>query len=437
MFDVRQDPQLVERALLVGVERHGQSGDSPYSLLEELEELVKTVGIGVVDAIMMRIRKPNPKFLIGSGQAQEVLALAQAHQCDVIVFDEELTPAQQRNWEKESKMLVIDRQEVIIDIFASRAKTKEAQLQVELAQLEYSLPRLRRAWTHLSRQRGGGVTQRGEGETQLEIDQRLVRTRIARLKKDLEAVVQHRKVQRNRRTRIPLPTAAIIGYTNAGKSSLLNRLTKAGVLEEDKVFATLDPTSKKLRLPAGQTIILTDTVGFVRKLPHRLVDAFKATLEEAVVSDLLIHVVDITQPDINPYIETTLEVLRELGAEDNRRLLVFNKIDLLEEQDRIQFLKARFPDALFTSTVENLGIDELKLVLESIVSESTQAVELIVPHHRYDVVNQLHNAGAINRKHAIAEGIYVAGNVPTRLHSMIEPFRINGERPEILNHLEP
>ena len=436
MFDVRQDPRLVERALLVGVERYGQSGDSTYSLLEELEELVKTIGIGVVDAIMMRIRKPNPKFMIGSGQTQEVLALAKAHQCDVIIFDEELTPAQQRNWERESKMLVIDRQEVIIDIFASRAKTKEAQLQVELAQLEYSLPRLRRAWTHLSRQRGGGVTQRGEGETQLEIDQRLVRTRIARLKKDLEAVIQHRKVQRNKRTRIPLPTAAIIGYTNAGKSSLLNRLTKAGVLEEDKVFATLDPTSKKLRLPAGQTIILTDTVGFVRKLPHRLVDAFKATLEEAVVSDLLIHVVDATQQDINPYIETTLEVLRELGAEDNRRLLVFNKIDLLEDQDRIQFLRARFPDALFTSTVENRGIYELKLVLESIVSESTQAMELIVPHDRYDVVNQLHNAGAINRKHAIAEGIYIAGNVPSRLHSMIDPFRINGERPEILNHLE-
>lgn len=436
MFDVRQDSRLVERALLVAVERSGHKGDDPYSLLEELEELVKSIGVTVIDAISIRIRKPNPKFLIGTGQAEEVLSLAKAHNCDVIVFDEELTPAQQRNWEQEGKLLVIDRQEVIIDIFAHRAKTKEAQLQVELAKMEYSLPRLRRAWTHLSRQRGGGVTQRGEGETQLEIDQRLVRARIARLKKELKAVIQHRKVQRSRRTKIPLPTAAIIGYTNAGKSSLLNHLTDADVVEEDKIFATLDPTSRRLKLPGGQTVILTDTVGFIRKLPHRLVDAFKATLEEAVISDLLIHVVDITQPDLDPFIETTLNVLKDLGAEENRRLFVFNKIDLLEDEERIQSLKIRYPEALFTSTLKNRGLDELKAVLESIVSEATKPVELIVPHHRYDLVNQLHEAGAVNHKQAITEGIYVAANVPSRLYALVEPYRLNGTRPEILDQLK-
>lgn len=436
MFEVKKNPKLVERALLVAVQQAGKKGDDPYSLLEELEELVANIGVEVVDAILIRTRKPNAKFFIGTGQTQEVLALARSHNCEVIIFDDELTPAQQRNWEREAKMLVIDRQEVIIDIFAQRAQTKEAKLQVELARMQYSLPRLQRAWTHLSRQRGGGgVTQRGEGETQLEIDQRLVRTRITRLKKDLEAVVLHRKVQRSKRTKIPLPTAAIIGYTNAGKSSLLNHLTQSDVLVVDKVFATLDPTSKRLKLPGGQTIILTDTVGFVRKLPHRLVDAFKATLEEAIISDLLIHVVDVSQPELDPYIETTLNILKELGADENRRLLVFNKIDLLDDEERIQSLRSRFPEALFTSTVKELGLDELKEVLEGIVSESTYPVELVIPHHRYDLVNQLHEAGAVNKKQAIVEGIYVSGNIPSRMLASIEPFLMKSPRPEILEQL--
>lgn len=432
MFDVRQDPRLVENALLVGVEYAGIRGDDPYSLLEELEELVSNVGIGVVDGVVIKVRKPSPKYLIGAGQAAEIMSLAKAKGCDVIIFDEELSPAQQRNWEAETKILVIDRQEVIIDIFASRAMTKEAKLQVELARMEYSLPRLRRAWTHLSRQRGGAATQRGEGETQLQLDQRIVRNRISRLKKELTEVIQHRKVQRSKRTKIPLPTAALIGYTNAGKSSLLNHLTDAEVLEEDKVFATLDPTSKRLKLPNGQTLILTDTVGFVRKLPHRLVDAFKATLEEAVISDLLIHVVDVSQEELDPYIRTTMEVLKELNAEDNRRILVFNKVDLVEDEERLRLLKLRFPDALFTSTIKNIGLEDLQHALESILAENTHSVELIIPHRRYDVVNQLHEVGAISSKEPVAAGIHVIANIPSRLCTLVEPYHITDEQREEL-----
>jgi GTP-binding protein HflX len=425
MFDVRQDPQLVERALLVGIEYAGRQQDDVNDLLDELAELVSNIGIGIQDAIALRVRQPNPKYLVGAGQAQEIMELARSHQCDVIIFDEALTPAQQRNWEMETKLLVIDRQEVIIDIFAQRALTKEAKLQVELARLEYFLPRLRRAWTHLSRQRGGSATQRGEGETQLQLDQRMVRSRIARLRGELEEVIKHRKVQRSKRTRIPLPTAALIGYTNAGKSSLLNYLTQSNVLEEDKVFATLDPTSKRLELPSGLTTILTDTVGFVRKLPHRLVDAFKATLEEAVVSNLLIHVVDASQEDTDPYIRTTLDVLGELEAAEHKRILVFNKIDLVDDPEHLSLLKERYPDALFTSTVTGAGIEKLKETLELILSETNRMMYLRLPHNRYDLVNQLHQAGAITRKTPSDQGIYIVAHIPERLQAMAKEFEIS------------
>ncbi len=438
MFDVREDPAMVQRALLVGVEYGKVISDETISLVEELEELVNNIGVEVIEKTVIRVRKSNPKYLIGAGQAEEVMQLARAHRCDVIVFDDELSPAQQRNWERDiRKTLVIDRQEIIIDIFAQRAQTKEAKLQVDLARMEYSLPRLRRAWTHLGRQRGGGgVTQRGEGETQLEIDQRLVRNRIAKLKRELEVVIKQRKVQRHKRTRIPLPTAALIGYTNAGKSSLLNHLTDSHVIEEDKVFATLDPTSRRLELPNGQVMILTDTVGFVRKLPHRLVDAFKATLEEAVVSDLLIHVVDISQHDLEPYIETTLSVIEELQATDVKRLLVFNKVDLVDtESDRIRAIRQNYPEALFTSTQTGEGLFELQQVLEEIVSAQSSPRELLLPHNRYDILNQLHKVGAVTREQAIAEGIYVSGNIPARLMDQVSPFELNGKTKAIRNQL--
>ena len=283
MFEVKEKPRLVERAFLLSVVRREEEREEANSLLEELGELVQNLGIEVCHKIVIRVRKTFPGHILGKGKLEEVLNQVRELNCDVIIFDNEISPGQQRNWEEEAKVLVIDRHEVILDVFAKRAQTKEASLQVRLARLEYSLPRLRRAWTHLGRQRGGGVTQRGEGEAQIELDQRMLRDKIASTKREIAQVSVRRSTSRKKRQRIPLRTLAIVGYTNAGKSTLLNCMTGSDVLSEDKLFATLDPTSRKVRLPSGRTVVLTDTVGFIRKLPHRLVDAFKATLEEAVV----------------------------------------------------------------------------------------------------------------------------------------------------------
>lgn len=266
MIDIKEKPKMVERALLVGVAQANTTEKEVSLLLDELEELVNNLGILVVRKEIVRLREYQARFLLGTGKVNYIKNLAFAEECDCIVFDEMLSPAQQRNWEAETKLCVIDRQEVILDIFAERAQTREAVLQVDLARSEYNLPRLKNAWTHLSRQRGGGTTQRGEGEAQIELDQRMVRNRIAKLKRELEQVVQHRMTQRKQRQRVPVPTAAIVGYTNAGKSSLLNCITGADVLAANKLFATLDPTTRQAELPSGQKILLTDTVGFVRKL---------------------------------------------------------------------------------------------------------------------------------------------------------------------------
>ncbi|MGE9292580.1 MAG: GTPase HflX, partial [Puniceicoccales bacterium] len=324
MIDTDDLNPMINRACLLGVERPGMYAGEAESLLDELEELAANLGVGVGLRKIVRIREPQSAFLLGTGKVKEVLEEVAKEECDSIIFDEELTPAQQRNWEREGggKILVIDRQEIILDIFNRRASTKEASLQVELAQLEYQLPRMKRAWTHLDRQRGGGALQRDAGETQLELDQRMIRTRISKLKTELKDVVRHRETQRKQRMKVPLPSAAIVGYTNAGKSSLLNRLTGAKVLAADKLFATLDPTTRRMELPSGQALLVTDTVGFVRRLPHRLVEAFKATLEEAIVSTFLIHVVDASSPEAEAHYKTTLSVLKELGAETKNILTV-------------------------------------------------------------------------------------------------------------------
>ncbi|MEM9227618.1 MAG: GTPase HflX, partial [Verrucomicrobiota bacterium] len=358
----------------------------------------------------------------------EVLAEVRDMHCDSIIFDEELTPAQARNWEKEGagKLLVIDRQEIILDIFNSRATTKEARLQVELARLEYELPRMKRAWTHLDRQRGGGAVQRDAGETQLEMDQRIIRTRISRLKHELQDVVRHRETQRKQRMKVPLPSAAIVGYTNAGKSSLLNRLTGAEVLAADKLFATLDPTTRRTELPSGQALLLTDTVGFVRKLPHRLVEAFKATLEEAVVSTFLIHVVDASSEDAEEHYKTTMAVLKELGAAGKRTLTVFNKIDKLTDPMRETELRADHPEALFISAVTGEGCEELMEKCEEMLRDTHQPMHLLIPHSRYDLVHKLHEAGAVTREEADADGTHIHGNIPNRLISPVKDYAVNG-----------
>ncbi|MCD8481991.1 MAG: GTPase HflX [Verrucomicrobia bacterium] len=423
MIDIKEKPKMVERAFLIGVRYPDESETTIDQLLVELEELVNNLGIKVVGKAVAKLRDPRPKFLLGEGKAQEMIEAAAAVKADCIVFDTELSPGQQRNWEVLSKSCVIDRHEVILDIFNERAQTREAILQVELARAEYSLPRLKNAWTHLSRQRGGGgVTQRGEGEAQIELDQRIVRERISKLKKELAEVIQHREVQRKQRLRVPLPTAAIVGYTNAGKSTLLNQMTGANVLAADKLFATLDPTTRQLQLPRGQKLLVTDTVGFVRRLPHRLVDAFKATLEEAVVADFLLHVVDISNPDAQAHMETTLAVLRELGAENKTVLTVYNKIDLCPEPERSAWM-ARVSDSIFpVSAVTGDGLPRLMERMEVLTSARSQMRNLVIPHDRYDVLNRLHDAGAINKQKVDDDGVHVVATIPDRLLGVVAEF---------------
>lgn len=420
---------MVERAMLIGITLPSEDGATTRSLLDELRELVTTLGIGIQHEVQLSIRKPQAKFLLGTGKAEEMIEEAKAHNCDVIVLDNELTPAQQRNWEQaaDDKILVIDRQEVILDIFGKRAQTKEAVLQVELARLEYNLPRLKSAWTHLSRQRGGGSTQRDAGETQQELDQRMVRTQITRVKRELESVIQHRHVQRKKRMTVPVPTCAIVGYTNAGKSSLLNQLTNSDILVEDKLFATLDPTSRRCPLPSGQPLIVTDTVGFVRNLPHRLVNAFKATLEEAVVSNFLIHVLDVNSPEIEAHAETTLSVLHGLGADEKKIITVFNKIDDLWSEDIRLTLSFRYPEALFVSAHSGEGIPELLERIEAIVESDFAQLRLLIPHDRYDLVARLHREGGVRKEEARDDGTYIVGSVPERMLSALHPFLLSNE----------
>jgi GTP-binding protein HflX len=424
VHDVKERPTIVERAMLIGVTLPDDTHSNTRSLLDELRELVDTVGFGIIHERIVAIRKPQAKLLVGSGKAEELVAEAKAHDCDVIIFDNELTPAQQRNWEAlaDNKILVIDRQEVILDIFGDRAQTKEAMLQVELARLEHNLPRLKSAWSHLSRQRGGGSMQRDAGETQLELDQRMVRTQITRVKRELESVIQHRETQRKKRMTVPVPTCAIVGYTNAGKSSLLNKLTNSDILAEDKLFATLDPTSRRCPLPSGQPLVITDTVGFVRNLPHRLVDAFKATLEEAIVSNFLIHVLDVNSPEVDAHAETTLSVLKELGAKDKKIITVFNKIDALWEEETRNELAIRFPDALFLSAHTGEGLELLQDRMEAIIEADFAQLRLLIPHDRYDIVARLHREGGVRKEEARDDGTYLVGSVPERMLSLIKPY---------------
>ncbi len=315
---------------------------------------------------------------------------------------------------------------VILDIFNGRARTNEARLQVELARMEYSLPRLARLWGHLSRQQGGGLGGKGEGESQLEIDRRLVRRRIDTVKAELAEVRSRRATQRKQRERTPVPHAAIVGYTNAGKSSLLKKLTGADVFVEDKLFATLDPTTRRIDLPGGQPLLLTDTVGFVRKLPHRLVEAFKSTLEEALLSDFLVHLLDVNQPEIFAFHKTTMDVLAELGAQDKRILTVFNKIDLLGPDDPIiTGLRRHFPDALFISTRTGAGLDELLHRMADQLSGRVETVALLLPPERGDLLSSLHRAGHVVSTEYTDAGTHVRASVPIKLLASLAPYRVS------------
>lgn len=422
MFEVKEKPRLVENAFLISVVLREDEKQEAESLLDELSELVQNLGIAVRARTVVRTRKKFPGHILGKGKLQEIVSQVRDLNCDVIIFDNEISPGQQRNWEEEAKVLVIDRHEVILDVFAERARTKEATLQVRLARLEYSLPRLKRAWTHLDRQRGGGVTQRGEGEAQIELDQRMLRDKIASTKREIAQVSVRRSTSRKKRQRIPLPTLAIVGYTNAGKSTLLNCMTGSNVLSEDKLFATLDPTSRKVRFPSGRTVVLTDTVGFIRKLPHRLVDAFKATLEEALVADLLLHVVDLSNDEFEEQMITTVEVLKELGAADKEILTVYNKID--QVGDAMVRIKARGLDSngCFVSSKTGQGIDDLTLLAEGMLEAGQSPALYLVPHAKYSLVSRLREQGALLTEEVEEKGVAVTASPRGQLAHQMEEF---------------
>jgi GTP-binding protein HflX len=323
---------------------------------------------------------------------------------------------------------VIDRQEIILDIFGARAQTREARIQVDLARMAYSLPRLTRAWGHLGKQ-GGGIGAKGEGESQLEQDRRKIRGQIDRLKRELTGVRSSRATQRKDRKRAPVPNAAIVGYTNVGKSSLLRRLTGADVLIEDKLFATLDTTTRKIALPNKQPLLLTDTVGFIRKLPHDLIESFNATLEEAALSDFLIHVLDASHPRVLEFYETTKNVLEELGADTSQALVVFNKMDLVDDETTRAWLQGRFPDAVFISVHSGQGLDELVERVSELVARQTRFVELLIPLDRQELHARLHREGVV---HSIAyeeSGARVLATIPPRLLDALAGFMVTSPTP--------
>jgi GTP-binding protein HflX len=346
-----------KRVFLVGMRDNRIQKPEAESLMRELNGLALTLGLEIAMQELAHVRDRQPKFGVGSGKAQELAEKASEVNADCLVFDWDMSPSQQRNWEELAGIPAVDRQELIIQIFADRAATKEAELQVKLAGLLYSLPRLSHKYIDLSRQRGGRYGTKGSGETKLETDRRLVENQIRKLEKELEALRKQRQVQRKQRLRQGIPVCAIVGYTNAGKSSLLNALTGADVLVEDKLFATLDPATRRLEFGAGRAALLADTVGFIRRLPHSLVKAFHSTLEEAALSNLIIHVLDASDPDIDSFYQTTISVLGELGAQDIPSITVLNKIDRITESES---LFSRFPGSIAVSAKYGAGLAELK-----------------------------------------------------------------------------
>jgi GTP-binding protein HflX len=427
MFEVREKPQMVERALLVRLYFDPREEEESEALLEELGELVSTLGIGVIEKVLARSREMHKKFLCGTGKAAEVVELAKAHGCDCIVFDNQLAPSQQREWERLADLCVIDREEVILDIFAKRAQTKEARLQVELARMQYALPRMARMWGHLDREGGsgggqGGGAARGMGEKQIEVDRRMAHVRIDRARRELEEVRKQRATQRKERERMETPHAAIVGYTNAGKSTLLNCLSGSEVMAKDMLFATLDTTTRKIELPDGQPLLITDTVGFVRNLPHRLVEAFKATLEEAVLADFLIHVLDATSPEIERFHETTLHVLGELGAVEKKTITVLNKIDLVEDPDRLAELKRLFPDALPISAAAGSGIDALLQRCSEVMADRVRRHRYRIPQRRADLIGMLHRDAKVLSTDYEDNDILVTAVVPAAIAGRLEEF---------------
>lgn len=391
-IQLEREAVRLERSVLVGLSVGRDAEDADESL-DELQRLAETAGSEVLDRLVQRRDKPDSATFLGKGKAEETRDVVKALGADTVIVDEELSPGQLRNLEKIVGVKVIDRTALILDIFAQHAHSIEGKMQVELAQLTYLIPRLR-GWGDSMSRLGGGIGTRGPGETKLEVDRRRINTRVSRLKKDIRDMDKTRATKRRQRERSGVPAATLVGYTNAGKSTLLNRLTQAGVLVEDKLFSTLDPTTRRLDLPDGRSCVLSDTVGFVRKLPHMLVEAFKSTLEEASRADLIVHVIDGSASDPEGQHAAVREVLQEIGAAEIPQLLVVNKTDALDQMSLAR-LKKTFPDAVFVSALSGSGIEDLLNELAVRIPRPEVEVVLLVPYDRGDVAAALHAAGAV------------------------------------------
>jgi GTP-binding protein HflX len=409
MVEVEKEANKVPRALLIG---------EPGNDLQELKGLVLTLGMDIIQRLTLNRMEVHPQYGMGTGKAQEINELAHQIEADCIIFDFNLEPRKQRNWEELTGLSCFDRQEVIIRIFASRAQTREATLQVDLARLQYSLPRLAHMNKDFNRQRGGAFGVKGSGETQLELDQRQIREKISAIKHELAEVELNRQTQRKQRGKIP--SCALVGYTNAGKSSLLNALTGSEAFVENKLFATLDPLTRKLPLNDSAGTLITDTVGFISNLPHHLIDAFKSTLEEACDADLLLLVLDASDPNAEFQYDTVCDVLDEIGASSNPRLILLNKIDKGDENGMLTTLRHRFPDAICVSAKDQTGFLDLKdKIYELLYGE---IANYVIPVSQNILITELRKAGCIQSEEWLDDGVHITARATGRLLALISPF---------------
>lgn len=434
MIEIAETEETKEKAWLVRLDFKNSKQRGKESLAE-LEGLLETLGVKTVGKTNASPASPSPAFLAGKGKTEEIINDAQNGEANLIVFDNDLSPPQQRNWEEASNIKVIDRREVIINIFADRAATKEAALQVELATCQYHLPRLAGAWKHLSRQRGGSYGTRGEGEKQIETDKRLLKKKITKLKEELEEVKKQRTTRKKLRHEKEIFSCAIAGYTNAGKSTLINALTGCTVSAQNRLFDTLDPTTRKLTLPCGKEITISDTVGFIRNLPHQLIKAFKSTLEETLDADLILLLLDASSSEAEKHYKASMEVLKEIGADKNYILPIFNKTDLCDAANTIAvtnvkndtelpitnatninllFLQSTAEEPIYISAATGAGLENLLAKIEEIASKSDRPIELLIPHNRYDLLQLVKKSGRIISEEYVEEGIQVTAIVPEK-----------------------
>lgn len=423
-------PQSKEKAFLVAVYQGSTQKTVCEEHLQELAQLITTYGMEKVGVAACPIRQFDASTFLGKGKLEELIALTKTLHADVVVFDEEITPAQQRNLQEAFQLPVLDRTEIILGVFAEHARTKEAKLQIELARVRYESPRLKRLWTHLSRQQGTGGTGgsgaylKGEGEKQIELDRRILKHKVEQLQKELREVQADRELRRASRQSGMIPTFAIIGYTNAGKSTLMNALTDAGVLVEDKLFATLDTTTRKFTLHNKQEILLTDTVGFIRKLPHTLIEAFKSTLEEALEADILLHMIDASHPMAEEQASTTIALLKELQADKKPIITLFNKIDAMTNRPLLDKLRMSYPKNVQISAQERLGFLELEEAILREVDRTRETVELLVPQSAYRIVAELMKHGTILKQEFRENSIYLQAKLPASLVGQWKEYRL-------------